>query len=235
MKKVFISLIVFAFTTSIFAIDFSIGLKGNIGIANTFMEVIGEKEETEPLLSGGVGAVLGVQICDWFSVEPEFMIHIGNGFSHAQVNKTTGYGELYTVNWTTFEIPLMAKFKLSVGKNKLVFAIGPQFNLLLGDINRSVESKGFTEDYVYTTDDLDIYPYSLGAAAGIEYDIPVGPGTFVLGMRYQMDITNLCKNTKVSSKVENSQWRNMAIFPFIAYTFRIKSNSNGIVSGSILR
>ena len=87
----------------------------------------------------------------------------------------------------------------------------------------------------YTTDDLDIYPYSLGAAAGIEYDIPVGPGTFVLGMRYQMDITNLCKNTKVSSKVENSQWRNMAIFPSIAYTFRIKSNSNGIVSGSILR
>ena len=97
MKKVFISLIVFAFTTNIFAIDFSIGLKGNIGIANTFMEVIGEKEETEPLLSGGAGAVLGVQICDWFSVEPEFMIHIGNGFSHAQVNKTTGYGELYTV------------------------------------------------------------------------------------------------------------------------------------------
>lgn len=235
MKKVFVSLIAVMFATNIFAVDFLMGLRGTVGVSSAFMEILGEKEETEPLLSGSFGAVIGVQFVDWFSLEPEFMIHVGNGFSHAQVNKTTGYGELYTVMWTTFEFPLMAKFKLAVGKGKFVFAIGPQFNLLLGDINRSVESKGFTEDYVYTTDDLDIYPYSLGAAAGIEYDFPVGPGNLVLGVRYQMDITNLCKNTNIPSGIKDSQWRNMAILPSIAYTFRIKSNSNGIVSGSILR
>ena len=88
---------------------------------------------------------------------------------------------------------------------------------------------------MYTSEDLDIYPYTFGATAGIEYDFPVGPGNLVLGVRYQMDITNLCKNTNIPSGIKDSQWRNMAILPSIAYTFRIKSNSNGIVSGSILR
>ena len=211
MKKLALSLVALMFATSVFAMNFSVGAKGNIGIATTIQsDDDGPVEDILPVFSGSIGGVFGIQFTEMFALEPEVMFHFGNGFSQEiDLGYETVKGSVY---WTTLEIPVMFKAKFAVGNGHFAVAVGPQFNFLLGDINVKYECDGNTETDSYSADGYNIF--TLGIGAGVEYGLPVGPGDLVFGVRWQMDLTNVS---------DDSDWqlRNMAVLPSVAYMFKL--------------
>ena len=211
MKKLALSLVALMFATSVFAMNFSVGAKGNIGIATTIQSMNDEPvEDILPVFSGSIGGVFGIQFTEMFALEPEVMFHFGNGFS--MENEMYGKTVKYSYNWTTLEIPVMFKAKFAVGDGHFAVAVGPQFNFLLGDINVKYECDGNTETDSYSADDFNIF--TLGIGAGVEYGLPVGPGDLVFGVRWQMDLTNVRDDS-------DYQVRNMAVLPSVAYMIKL--------------
>ncbi len=211
MKKLALSLVALMFATSVFAMNFSVGAKGNIGIATTIQSYDGEPaEDILPVFSGSIGGVFGIQFTEMFALEPEVMFHFGNGFS--MENEMYGKTVKYSYNWTTLEIPVMFKAKFAVGNGHFAVAVGPQFNFLLGDINVKYECDGNTETDSYSADGFNIF--TLGIGAGVEYGLPVGPGDLVFGVRWQMDLTNVRDDS-------DYQLRNMAVLPSVAYMIKL--------------
>lgn len=211
MKKLALSLVALMFATSVFAMNFSVGAKGNIGIATTIQSLDDEPvEDILPVFSGSIGGVFGIQFTEMFALEPEVMFHFGNGFS--MENEMYGKTVKYSYNWTTLEIPVMFKAKFAVGNGHFAVAVGPQFNFLLGDINVKYECDGNTETDSYSADGFNIF--TLGIGAGVEYGLPVGPGDLVFGVRWQMDLTNVRDDS-------DYQVRNMAVLPSVAYMIKL--------------
>lgn len=211
MKKLALSLVALMFATSVFAMNFSVGAKGNIGIATTIQSMNDEPvEDILPVFSGSIGGVFGIQFTEMFALEPEVMFHFGNGFS--MENEMYGKTVKYSYNWTTLEIPVMFKAKFAVGDGHFAVAVGPQFNFLLGDINVKYECDGNTETDSYSADGFNTF--TLGIGAGVEYGLPVGPGDLVFGVRWQMDLTNVRDDS-------DYQVRNMAVLPSVAYMIKL--------------
>ena len=211
MKKLALSLVALMFATSVFAMNFSVGAKGNIGIATTIQSMNDEPvEDILPVFSGSIGGVFGIQFTEMFALEPEVMFHFGNGYSK-EVDMYVGTAK-YSYNWTTLEIPVMFKAKFAVGDGHFAVAVGPQFNFLLGDINVKYECDGNTETDSYSADGFNIF--TLGIGAGVEYGLPVGPGDLVFGVRWQMDLTNVRDDS-------DYQLRNMAVLPSVAYMIKL--------------
>ena len=211
MKKLALSLVALMFATSVFAMNFSVGAKGNIGIATTIQSMNDEPvEDILPVFSGSIGGVFGIQFTEMFALEPEVMFHFGNGFS--MENEMYGKTVKYSYNWTTLEIPVMFKAKFAVGDGHFAVAVGPQFNFLLGDINVKYECDGNTETDSYSADGFNTF--TLGIGAGVEYGLPVGPGDLVFGVRWQMDLTNVKDDS-------DYQVRNMAVLPSVAYMIKL--------------
>ena len=213
MKKLALSLVALMFATSVFAMNFSVGAKGNIGIATAILSYDGEPaEDILPVFSGSIGGVFGIQLTEMFALEPEVMFHFGNGFS--MENEMYGKTVKYSYNWTTLEIPVMFKAKFAVGNGHFAVAVGPQFNFLLGDINVKTEYDGKTYTNSYSADEMDYNIFTLGIGAGVEYGLPVGPGDLVFGVRWQMDLTNVRDDS-------DYQVRNMAVLPSVAYMIKL--------------
>ena len=211
MKKLALSLVALMFATSVFAMNFSVGAKGNIGIATTIQSYDDEPvDDILPVFSGSIGGVFGIQFTEMFALEPEVMFHFGNGYSK-EVDMYVGTAK-YSYNWTTLEIPVMFKAKFAVGNGHFAVAVGPQFNFLLGDINVKSEYDGDTETDSYSADGFNIF--TLGIGAGVEYGLPVGPGDLVFGVRWQMDLTNVKDDS-------DYQVRNMAVLPSVAYMIKL--------------
>lgn len=214
MKKLALSLVALMFATSVFAMNFSVGAKGNIGIATSIQSIDDEPvEDILPVFSGSIGGVFGIQLTEMFALEPEVMFHFGNGFSR-EYEDILGKTTKYSCNWTTLEIPVMFKAKFAVGKGHFAVAVGPQFNFLLGDINRKVEYDGDTTTDSYSAAEYDFNTFTLGIGAGVEYGLPVGPGDLVFGVRWQMDVTNVKEDL-------NYQFKNMAVLPSVAYMIKL--------------
>lgn len=213
MKKLALSLVALMFATSVFAMNFSVGAKGNIGIATSIQSYDGEPaEDILPVFSGSIGGVFGIQFTEMFALEPEVMFHFGNGYSYEYEWLSKTAKKSYT--WTTLEIPVMFKAKFAVGNGHFAVAVGPQFNFLLGDINEKDERDGDTDTDSFSADDGGFNIFTLGIGAGVEYGLPVGPGDLVFGVRWQMDLTNA---------VDDSDWqfRNMAVLPSVAYMIKL--------------
>ena len=214
MKKLALSLVALMFATSVFAMNFSVGAKGNIGIATAILSYDGEPaEDILPVFSGSIGGVFGIQLTEMFALEPEVMFHFGNGYS-TEYENILGKTTKYSCNWTTLEIPVMFKAKFAVGDGHFAVAVGPQFNFLLGDITEKSESDGDTVTASRSADGMGFNIFTLGIGAGVEYGLPVGPGDLVFGVRWQMDLTNVSDDSDV-------QLRNMAVLPSVAYMIKL--------------
>ena len=213
MKKLALSLVALMFATSVFAMNFSVGAKGNIGIATTIQSYDDEPvEDILPVFSGSIGGVFGIQFTEMFALEPEVMFHFGNGYS--MEDEYAGKTRKGFCNYTTLEIPVMFKAKFAVGNGHFAVAVGPQFNFLLGDINVKTEYDGKTYTNSYSADEMDYNIFTLGIGAGVEYGLPVGPGDLVFGVRWQMDLTNVKDDS-------DYQVRNMAVLPSVAYMIKL--------------
>ena len=229
MKKIILTLVCLLVAASMFAVDFSVGLKGDLGWNKLIEKTMYDGEEQGDAdedykfrFAGKVGAVFGMQFTEVFDFEPELMIHFGDGIAiHQEDGGMTYDGK---IGFTTIELPLMFKAKLGMGSGYLAFAAGPTLNFAVGDItvDATVEYGGTTQENSETMsfEDMGMKTFSLGIALGAEYGLPVGPGNLVLGARWEMDLTNSADNSDAPEGWEGITKR-MAIMPSIAYMFNL--------------
>lgn len=159
------------------------------------------KPDTAARFTGRIGGVFGIKINDMFSIEPELMIHFGNGLTYKGNKDSKVFG-------TTLELPVMAKFKFDLGPGKLVAAVGPQIDIILGKVNYYGEKMD--------VDDVFMDRLGLSVAAGVEYELPLGPGSLVPGLRYQVNLTNWAN----SDFDDFMKMRFYSIMPSVAYMFK---------------
>ena len=228
MKKLFIIFIYLLFTTFIFATDFSLGIKCNLGW-NKFVQktIINEKEEGDVdenygyRLGNKVGIIFGIQISDIFAFEPELLVHFGNGYSISE--EEDGFSSYYTLSFTTIELPLMIKTKFPLGPGYFAFATGPNFCYAINKINESLEYKieNTTGDSsnTLTLEDKNMKNLYISFAVGAEYGLPLGPGDLIFGGRWEIDLTNIYDNSNSPENI-NHITRRISIMPSIAYMFK---------------
>ena len=179
MKKLLVLLVSLVLSANAFAIELSAGPKLDLGLSGGIVRYhqsgLTIKPATTARFTGRVGGVFGIKINDMFAIEPELMIHFGNGLTYKGYKDVKMFG-------TTLELPVMAKFKFNLGPGKLVAAVGPQIDIILGKVNYG--------DKKMDLDDIGMDRLGLSVAAGVEYELPLGPGSLVPGLRYQVNLTN---------------------------------------------
>lgn len=202
MKKLLVLLVSLVLSANAFAIELSAGPKIDLGLSGGIVRFhtsgLISKPDTSAIFTGRVGGVFGIKINDMFSIEPELMIHFGNG--------VIMYDE--KIFGTTLELPVMAKFKFDLGPGKLVAAVGPQIDIILGKVNWGDEKMDVDDAYM---DRL-----GLSVAAGVEYELPLGPGSLVPGLRYQVNLTNWAN----SDADDFLKIRFYSIMPSVSYMFK---------------
>lgn len=205
MKKLLVLLVSLVLSANAFAIELSAGPKLDLGLSGGIIRQhwgdVTVKPATTARFTGRVGGVFGIKINDMFAIEPELMIHFGNGLTYAG----DGNGKMYG---TTLELPVMAKFKFDLGPGKLVAAVGPQIDIILGKVNYGDEK--------VDVDDAYMDRLGLSVAAGVEYELPLGPGSLVPGVRYQVNLTNWAN----SDADDVLKIRFYSIMPSVAYMFK---------------
>lgn len=202
MKKLLVLLVSLVLSANAFAIELSAGPKLDLGFSGGIVRYhysgVTIKPDTSARFTGRIGGVFGIKINDMFSIEPELMIHFSNGFNM--------YGEK---NFgTTLELPVMAKFKFDLGPGKLVAAVGPQIDIILGKV--------YQGDEKVDLDDAFMDRLGLSVAVGVEYELPLGPGSLVPGLRYQVNLTNWAN----SDADDHNKIRFYSIMPSVAYMFK---------------
>ena len=202
MKKLLVLLVSLVLSANAFAIELSAGPKLDLGLSGGIVRYhqsgLTIKPATTARFTGRVGGVFGIKINDMFAIEPELMIHFGNGLAD----------EDGTMFGTTLELPVMAKFKFNLGPGKLVAAVGPQIDIILGKVNwygKKVD-----------VDDARMDRLGLSVAAGVEYELPLGPGSLVPGLRYQVNLTNWAN----SDTDDFLKIRFYSIMPSVSYMFK---------------
>lgn len=202
MKKLLVLLVSLVLSANAFAIELSAGPKIDLGLSGGIVRIHDEnmtiKPDTAARFTGRIGGVFGIKINDLFAIEPELMIHFGNGLADAD---GTMFG-------TTLELPVMAKFKFNLGPGKLVAAVGPQIDIILGKVNWYGEK--------VDVDDAHMDRLGLSVAAGVEYELPLGPGSLVPGLRYQVNLTNWAN----SDADDFMKMRFYSIMPSVSYMFK---------------
>ena len=202
MKKLLVLLVSLVLSANAFAIELSAGPKLDLGLSGGIIrrhyDDVTVKPDTAAKFTGRIGGVFGIKINDMFAIEPELMIHFGNGLAD----------EDGTMFGTTLELPVMAKFKFNLGPGKLVAAVGPQIDIILGKVNwygKKVD-----------VDDARMDRLGLSVAAGVEYELPLGPGSLVPGLRYQVNLTNWAN----SDADDFLKIRFYSIMPSVSYMFK---------------
>jgi len=202
MKKLLVLLVSLVLSANAFAIELSAGPKIDLGLSGGIVRFHDDnmtiKPDTTVRFTGRIGGVFGIKINDMFSIEPELMIHFGNGLAD----------EAGTIFGTTLELPVMAKFKFDLGPGKLVAAVGPQIDIILGKVNYYGKKMD--------VDDAFMDRLGLSVAAGVEYELPLGPGSLVPGLRYQVNLTNWAN----SDYDDFMKMRFYSIMPSVAYMFK---------------
>lgn len=204
MKKIALVLVALMFATNIFAVGLSAGVKGDLGISTVVIKM-DPKPDVKPVFTGRIGGVFGMEFSEMFALEPELMLHFRNGYSMGDGDAKA------STTWTTLEIPVMAKIRFELGTGRLALAVGPQLSFLMGKI----KTKSDAAEVKVSADDAGMKSFAFGIAAGAEYGLPVGPGDLVLGVRWQMDITDMEDND-----IDDYAIRSMSVLPSVAYMFK---------------
>lgn len=206
MKKLLVLLVSLVLSANAFAIELSAGPKLDLGLSGGIVrqhyDNVTIKPATTAKFTGRIGGVFGIKINDMFSIEPELMIHFGNGLTYV------GYKKDVKMSGTTLELPVMAKLKFDLGPGKLVAAVGPQIDIILGKVKYGDEKMDL--------DDIGMDRLGLSVALGVEYELPLGPGSLVPGLRYQVNLTNWAN----SDTDDQNKMRFYSIMPSVAYMFK---------------
>lgn len=203
MKKVYGFLIGLVLSANLFALEFAVGPKVSFGwtkgfgsfeyLDTTYHYDIASKMSTQ------IGGVFSLKVNDWFYVEPELVLHLGKGWEEYIVN------EWVKVKYNVLELPILAKAKFDLGPGKIAAVLGPQIDIAVSRVNTDGDKKSL--------DNCGWRRFSLSLVTGCEYELPLGPGDLVAGLRYAITLTDIQKSS-------NGKLRMYSVLPTVAYMFK---------------
>lgn len=203
MKKVYGFLIGLVLSVNLFALEFAVGPKVSFGWTKGFgsFEAAGTtyRYDTASKMSAQIGGVFSLKVNDWFYVEPELVLHLGKGWEQYYVN------EWVKIKYNVLELPILAKAKFDLGPGKIAAVLGPQIDIAVSRVNVDGDK--------YSLDNQGLRRFSLSLVTGCEYELPLGPGDLVAGLRYAITLTDIEKSS-------NGKFRMYSILPTVAYMFK---------------
>lgn len=203
MKKVYGFLIGLVLSVNLFALEFAVGPKVSFGWTKGFgsFEAAGTtyRYDTASKMSTQIGGVFSLKVNDWFYVEPELVLHLGKGWEQYSVN------EWIKIKYNVLELPILAKAKFDLGPGKIAAVLGPQIDIAVSRVNVDGDK--------ISLDNCGWRRFSLSLVTGCEYELPLGPGDLVAGLRYAITLTDLAKSS-------NEKLRMYSILPTVAYMFK---------------
>ena len=203
MKKVYGFLIGLVLSANLFALEFAVGPKVSFGWTKGFGSYEWEnttyRYDTASKMSTQIGGVFSLKVNDWFYVEPELVLHLGKGWEQYYVN------EWVKIKYNVLELPILAKAKFDLGPGKIAAVLGPQIDIAVSRVN--------VEGDKYSLDNQGLRRFSLSLVTGCEYELPLGPGDLVAGLRYAITLTDIQKSS-------NGKFRMYSILPTVAYMFK---------------
>lgn len=203
MKKVYGFLIGLVLSANLFALEFAVGPKVSFGWTKGFGSYEWEnttyRYDTASKMSTQIGGVFSLKVNDWFYVEPELVLHLGKGWEQYYVN------EWVKIKYNVLELPILAKAKFDLGPGKIAAVLGPQIDIAVSRVNVDGDK--------YSLDNQGLRRFSLSLVTGCEYELPLGPGDLVAGLRYAIALTDIQKSS-------NGKFRMYSILPTVAYMFK---------------
>lgn len=203
MKKVYGFLIGLVLSVNLFALEFAVGPKVSFGWTKGFGSYEWEnttyRYDTASKMSTQIGGVFSLKVNDWFYVEPELVLHLGKGWEQYYVN------EWVKIKYNVLELPILAKAKFDLGPGKIAAVLGPQIDIAVSRVNVDGDK--------YSLDNQGLRRFSLSLVTGCEYELPLGPGDLVAGLRYAITLTDIEKSS-------NGKFRMYSILPTVAYMFK---------------
>ncbi len=204
MKKLVTLVAALAFAGAAFALDFSVGARGNFNMAlgTTFnkdmQESLNDSKDagadiSYPLVVGGGFGVWGhVDFLDFANLSLGATLEFGMSFNNGKSYKYewAGENEKFKFYAHAIDIPFMVTLKVPVAETvKLDFGLGPNFSIPFGAA--TVIEYGGTSDTLKLKDGYDKVTYNLNI--GLVFDANVGfklgPGYALVDVRYLLDFT----------------------------------------------
>lgn len=189
MKKIIaLAIVAFSMVTSSFALNLSIGARGNAGLnldvnQDAIQQVTDEAKKItkDSAFDVGFGLYANAALLGGLGVQAEANFVTSNTSFNGAVN-----GEKIDYDTMLLDVPVMVWLNLDLANFVVGFGVGPNFSTR---INEMSEIKGLSKDV-----------FKMGAAAGVDAKIFLtGNLALVASVRYIMDFTK----TEVPIKIQD--------------------------------
>ena len=175
------------------------GLKGGVNIATMTITEFFEGEK-KSLLGASISLPVEWKIADNFAIQPELNF-IQKGFKVDQSDAIDIDRTRFKVNY--LELPILAKFLMPAGDIELYAAVGPYLGYALNGTIQWQYTQTISGQTTLITSEEDVAfkedkdaeavlrRLDLGMVFSTGVQVPVGPGSILLDVRYSLGILNV--------------------------------------------
>jgi len=191
-KSIFIFVMLFVLLSDVFCFDLLAGPKAGMSYAfqggkdwDDYVDSLDYKSSAPSNkvkfgFSGGLFVNIG--LIDLYAIQPEVIFTMTGGrFAY---DPTPGTGVEGVVSANIIEVPILHKFRFSLGPGRLYLVAGPEIIFILGDVKTKTEGDSLAE-IEEAPDNFFLY----GIVGGIGYELPLGPGYMSFAIRIGQSLT----------------------------------------------
>jgi hypothetical protein len=183
MKKSIVLLVMlFVLLSDVFCFDLSAGPKAGMSYGwqagkdwDDYVDSLdfkGEAPSNKVKFGFSGGLFVNIGLIDLYAIQPEVIFSMcGGRFAY----DPDGTGDIDgVVSANIIEVPILHKFRFSLGPGNLYLVAGPEIIFILGDVktDKPVETEEAPDNFL-------VY----GIVGGIGYELPLGPGYMSFALR----------------------------------------------------